>query len=269
MAVVRPGWWSRFRRSARRSGPGSGSYLLIAFAALLLGGRRRRRRAVRTDEAGGASAGCSRLTVLAGLVVGVVSVGGGGWWVWPGRADRSSAPSSTRIPPYVLNAMRSPERPRVLAIDSTGGVARYWVLADDRSGSAMPTGVSPSAARWRPAEQAEDLVIRLVAGTADSDIGPSCATWASAILWVTGAGERRGPGSTTPRVSARPAATSGHGVAAGTAGRPLRDHRPGQRHTRGATAGRCSTGVAGRVFKVGEPSDPRWRAEIDGRCWSR
>ena len=24
-------------------------------------------------------------------------------------------------------------------------------------------------------------------------------------------------------------------------------------------------GPAGRVFKVGEPSDPRWRAELDGR----
>src|SRR4029450_11688836 len=79
------------------------------------------------------------------------------------------------IPPYVMNAMKSDARPRLLAIDLSDGTARYAVLADDhlRLGDAdrgFTYGGSVSAR-----EQVDDLVVRIVAGTADSDINPQLA----------------------------------------------------------------------------------------------
>ncbi|MGH3339853.1 MAG: hypothetical protein ACRDPL_13655, partial [Propionibacteriaceae bacterium] len=93
------------------------------------------------------------------------------------------------IPPYVMNAMKADTRPRLLAIDLSDGTARYAVLADDhpRLGDAdrgFTYGGSISAR-----EQVDDLVVRLVAGTADSDINPQLTNLGIGYVWVTGANE--------------------------------------------------------------------------------
>ena len=84
------------------------------------------------------------------------------------------------IPPYVLNAAASDARTRVLAIDLSAGQARYSVVADDqvRLGDSDRGGTFGGSLAAR--QQTEDLVTRLVAGTADTDLAPSSPTWASA-----------------------------------------------------------------------------------------
>ena len=90
-----------------------------------------------------------------------------------GRSHRADRPDPARCHPAVRDerpALR-PE-PRLLAIDLTGGTARYSVLADGhlRLGDADRGG--PFGGSRKAREQVDDLVVRLVAGTADSDIAP-------------------------------------------------------------------------------------------------
>ena len=98
-----------------------GGYLLIAFAALLLGG------GVGVD---GLSAEMKErsfswlqpATVLVGLAVVLVSLGGAVWWALAGASGPIERTQLDAIPPYVMNGMRTADQPRLLAIDLTSGV---------------------------------------------------------------------------------------------------------------------------------------------------
>ena len=75
----------------------------------------------------------------------------------------------------------------MLAIDLSDGTARYSVLAGDqvRLGDADRGFAFGGSVMAR--EQVDDLVVRLVAGTADSDIGPQLSDLGIGYVWVTGA----------------------------------------------------------------------------------
>ena len=133
-----------------------------------------------------------------------------------------------------------------------------------RSGSATPTAVAPSAARRRPGSRSTTWWSGWSPGTADSDIAPQLRDLGIGYLWVTGAGERRGvPDRQHP----------GLGTASGNELGTVWQLEPpvarsvitdqGSLTPVGGAAGRVPPGSAGRVFRVGEASDPRWRAEID------
>ncbi len=245
--------------------PWVGSYLLIAFAALLVGG------GVGVDGLSGqmkerSFSWLQPATVLVSLVVALISVGGAVWWALAGASGPIERTTLSTIPPYVLNGMRTPEKPRLLAIDMTGGEARYAVLADDhvRLGDAdrgFAYGGS-TAAR----EQVDDLVIRLVAGTADSDIEPQLRELGIGYLWVSGGGE-----DVVSRITNTPGLGTASGNELGTvwqlepavARSVISDQ--GSAIPVGPAPFAVPPGSDGRVFLVGEPSDPRWHAEIAGQ----
>ena len=84
-------------------------------------------------------------------------------------------------------------------------------------------------------EQVDDLVVRLVAGTADSDIAPQLGELGIGYLWVTGAGE-----DVTSRIDNTPGLGTASGNEQGTvwqlqpAVAPGRAGRRGRRRWRSA-----------------------------------
>ena len=166
--------------------PWVGAYLLIGFGALILGG------GVGVD---GLSTSMKErsfswlqpITVLAGVLVGLVNIAGRRLVVLAGASGPIERTRLDAIPPYVLNAMTTEARPRVLAMDLSDGTAHYSVLADDlvRLGDADRGLAFGGSATARTA--VDDLVVRLVAGTADSDIVPQLSDLGIGYIWVTGA----------------------------------------------------------------------------------
>ncbi len=245
--------------------PWVGPHLLIAFAALALGG------AVGVDglsrDVGQRSfSWLQPAAVLGGVAVALVTVAAGAWWVWAGVAGPVDRVALDALPPYVRNAMVGDTRTRVLAVDLTGDDARFSVLADRqlRLGDAdrgAPFGGSTTAQR-----QAEDLVVRLVAGTADSDISPQLGELGIGYLWVRGASEEE---------RARIDNTPGLGAASGDAGATVWRLEPAVSRvnvvdgtTRTPVAGSplvLPPGGDGRLLLLGEAADRRWEATLDGR----
>jgi hypothetical protein len=245
--------------------PWVGSYLLLGFAALILGA------GIGLD---GFSADMKErsfswlqpATVLAGIAVCLISVGGAVWWVLAGAHGPIERSRLDAIPPYVLNAMKSDARPRLLAIDLSDGTARYSVLADDypRLGDGdrgFTFGGSVSAR-----EQVDDLVIRLVAGTADSDINPQLISLGIGYVWVTGANDDS---------KARIDNTPGLGTASGNERGIVWKLEPAVARTVvldgstrlpiGSPPAPVPAGNQQRQLQLGESADMRWRAELDGR----
>jgi hypothetical protein len=166
-----------------------------------------------------------------------------------------------------MNAMKSDARPRLLAIDLSDGTARYAVLADDhfRLGDAdrgFTYGGSVSAR-----EQVDDLVIRLVAGTADADINPQLTNLGIGYLWVTGANED---------IKARIDNTPGLGSASGNERGIVWRLEPAVARTVlvdgssrlpiGPSPASVPAGGQERQLQIGESADLRWRAELDGQA---
>ena len=245
--------------------PWVGSYLLLGFAALIISA------GMGLD---GFSADMKERSfswlqpgsVLAGVAVCLVSVGGAVWWVLAGAHDPIERSRLNAIPPYVMNAMKSDTRPRLLAIDLSDGAARYAVLADDhlRLGDAdrgFAYGGSVSAR-----EQVDDLVIRLVAGTADSDINPQLTNLGIGYVWVTGANED---------IKARIDNTPGLGTASGNERGIVWKLEPAVARTVlvdgssrlpiDPSPASVPAGGPERQLHIGESADLRWRAELDGR----
>jgi hypothetical protein len=244
--------------------PWVGVYLLVAFGALVLAG------GVGTD---GLAAGLSRrsftllqpVVVLAGALVGLVSLAAAGWWVWAGATGPVQRDELDALPSYVVSAMTSDRAVRVLAVDLTGERARVAVLADDqiRLGDA-DRGYTYGGSSTAPSEAA-DLAVRLVAGTGDSDIAPQLTRLGVGYVWVTGA---------TQDELAQIDNTPGLGAASGNERGTVWQLEPSV--SRAALAsdatltpvtGATTTipaGEPGRVLLLGEPVDPRWRATLDG-----
>src|SRR5215203_3162137 len=204
-------------------------------------------------------------TVLAGIAVYLVSVGGAVWWVWTGASGPIERTRLDAIPPYVMNALKSDARPRLLAIDLSDGTARYSVLADDhlRLGDADRGFTFGGSVAAR--EQVDDLVVRLVAGTADSDINPQLTDLGIGYVWVTGANED---------ITARIDNTPGLGTASGNERGIVWKLQPAVARTVitdgaarlpvGPPPAPVSTGTQERQLQIGESADLRWRAEMDG-----
>jgi len=246
--------------------PWIGSYLLLAFAALIIAGGMGLD-GVSADIKERSFSWLQPASVLAGIAVCLVSLGGAAWWVLGGAHGPIERARLNAIPTYVMNAMKSDTRPRLLAIDVSEGSARYAVLADDyiRLGDAdrgFTFGGSVSAR-----EQVDDLVVRLVAGTADGDINPQLTNLGIGYLWVTGANQD---------VKARIDNTPGLGAASGNDRGIVWKVDPAVARTvlvegpRSLPVGRSPAAVpvgeSQRQLHVGEAADVRWRAELDGRA---
>jgi GT2 family glycosyltransferase len=244
--------------------PWVGVYLLVGFGALLLGG------GVGVD---GLAADVKRrsfswlqpTTVLAGIVAGLVTVGAATWWVAAGAHGPIERTALDAIPPYVLNTLTDDARARVLAIDLSHGDARYSVLAGDqvRLGDAdrgFAFGGSAAAA-----DRVDDLVVRLVAGTADSDISPQLRELGIGSVWVAGANEDE---------QSRIDNTPGLGTASGNERGTVWQIAPtvsratitdaDQQLAVGSSPTTIPPGTEGRRLRLGEPLDRRWGAELDG-----
>jgi hypothetical protein len=172
------------------------------------------------------------------------------------------------IPPYVMNAMKTDTHPRLLAIDLSTGSARYGVLADDyvRLGDADRGFTFGGSVAAR--QQVDDLVVRLVAGTADAEIRPQLADLGIGYLWVTGANSD---------VKARIDNTQGLGTASGNdrgivwkldppVARTVLVERPGQEQPLGSPPVSVSGGEGQRQLRLGEAADLRWQADLDGQA---
>ena len=253
--------------------PWTGAYLLIGFAALLLAA------AVGTDglaaELRRRSFGWLQPTsVIAGVLAVVTVVGAAGWWVWAGASGPIGRQQLDALPPYLQNAMLSDAGVRVLAIDlgddpdpatGTVGVAHYSVVAGDqlRLGDA-DRGFAFGGSTTAPA-QIGDLVQGLVAGTADSDIAPQLRSLGIGYVWVHGA--------TTEEI-ARIDNTPQLGTASGNLEATVWQLQPPVTRVVVADGQQLNgidtlppavaAGSANRQLRLGEPSDPRWRASIDG-----
>jgi GT2 family glycosyltransferase len=245
--------------------PWVGTYLLIGFGALTIGA------GIGIDgllaELGERSfSWLQPISVLAAVAVAAVSLAGAAWWVVAGVQGPIVRTRFDAIPPYVMNGMQTPNHPRLLALDLSDGPARYSVLSDDypRLGAADRGYTFGGSVDAR--EQVDDLVVRLVAGTADSDIAPQLADLGIGYLWVTGAGED---------VISRIDNTPGLGTASGNEQGTVWQLEPPVARTvlvddaaRVPIAGPPVTvppGPDGRTLRIGEAADRRWRAEVDGR----
>ena len=243
--------------------PWVGSYLLIAFAALLVGGgigvdglaQEMRERSFSWLQPA---------ALLAAVAIGLVSLGGAVWWVVAGAAGPIDRVRLDAIPPYVLNGLRSDQQPRLLALDLSTGTARYSVLADGhlRLGDADRGG--PFGGSRNAREQVDDLVVRLVAGTADSDIAPQLGRLGIGYVWVTGADE-----ATLSRIDNTPGLGTASGTERGTVWQlnPAVSRRTltadGADLAVGTTPASVPPGPAGRLLRIGEAADPRWTATLD------
>lgn len=249
--------------------PWTGAYLLIAFAALVLAA------AAGVDglasELRARSFGWVQPTsVVAGALVALTVLGSAGWWIWAGASGPIDRQRLDALPPYLQNAMTSDAGVRVLAIDlqhdgSSAAEAHYSVVAGDqlRLGDA-DRGFAFGGSVTAP-DQIGDLVQRIVAGTADSDISPQLRGLGIGYVWVSGAtteeiaridntpalGSASGSDATTVW-QLQPAVTRAV-VAEGDATTPV-DTRPVL----------IGPGGSGRELRLGEPVDPRWRARLDG-----
>jgi hypothetical protein len=200
----------------------------------------------------------------------VVVLGAAGWWIWAGARGPIDRQRLDALPPYLRNAMLSDAGVRVLAIDlqradGGAGQAYYSVIAGDqlRLGDAdrgFAFGGSPNAPT-----QVADLVQRLVAGTADSDITPQLRDLGIGYVWVTGA--------TTVEI-ARIDNTPELGTASGSLTATVWQLQPPVTRITVAAGGQrtgidvlppvVGPGAADRQLRIGEAADPRWRADLDG-----
>ena len=244
--------------------PAAGSLLLVAFAALVLAG------AVGLDGVAAQVRAQSfswlqPAAVLLAVAMAAVTLGAATWWVLAGASGPIERRPLDSIPPYVRNAMLSPSQVRVLAIDLSGKTALYTVLAGEgqRLGSAdrgFAFGGSEAAD-----QQARDLVLRLVAGTADDDIVPQLRELGVGYVWVRDASEED---------KARIDNTPGLGAASGTDDDTIWQVEHASRVSLSAPSSpaiglgpsptHIPAGVDGRLLLVGEAADPRWQAELDG-----
>ena len=245
--------------------PWVGSYLLLGFGALVIAG------GMGLDGFSGdmkvrSFSWLQPGTVLAGIAVCLVSVGGAVWWVLAGAHGPIERSRLDAIPPYVMNAMKSDARPRLLAIDLSDGSARYSVVADDhvRLGDADRGFTFGGSVVAR--EQVDDLVVRLVAGTADSDIYPQLSNLGIGYVWVTGASQD---------VKARIDNTPGLGTASGNdrgivwkleppVARAVLLDGP-TRMPVGPSPASIPATAEQRQLQIGESADIRWRADLNGR----
>jgi hypothetical protein len=212
------------------------------------------------------------VAVLAGLAVAAVSVGGLVWWAWAGVRGPVDRVALDGVPPYVRNVMVSDARARVLAVELAPDGVHYSVLADRQLRLGDADRGAPFGGSVLANQQAQDLVVRLVAGTADSDIAPQLSDLGIGYLWVRGAGREE-----RARIDNTPGLGAASGDAEGTVWqldppvtrRAVVEGAGGAGRTpvpsvEGSDSFVLAPGPEGRRLLLGEPADPRWRATLDG-----
>jgi GT2 family glycosyltransferase len=240
--------------------------LLVTFAGLIMAG------AVGFDGLAGQVRARSfswlqPTAVLLAIAMATVTLGSAAWWVIGGATGPIDRLPLNAIPPYVHNAMVSEQQVRVLAIDLVNPkVAAYSVLA----GPGQRLGVADRGFTFGGSlaadDQARDLVLRLVAGTADDDIVPQLRELGIGFVWVRGAGEEdKARIDNTPGLGAASGSDSDtiwqveHSVSRVSLVRP--DSPP---IGLGLSPTVVPTGADGRLLLLGEAVDPRWRADLNG-----
>lgn len=244
--------------------PWVGPYLLLAFGALVLAGgvgvdgllRDLRNRSFTWLQPG---------VLLAGALIGLVTVLSAGWWVWAGASDPIARERLDTMPPYVLNALRSDRGVRLLAVDLGGDQARFSVVADDqvRLGDA-DRGYTFGGAGSATAET-QAVLARMLAGTSDSDISPELSALGIGLVWVTGADQDE-----VARIDNTPGLSTASGNLQGTVWQlePAVSRASLVTGTTLTLLGRPPVSIAqaepGRQLRLGEAADRRWRATLDG-----
>jgi GT2 family glycosyltransferase len=250
--------------------PWVGSYLMLGFAALIIGAGLGLD-GVSADMKERSFSWLQPASVAAGIAVCVVSLGGAIWWVLAGAHGPIDRTRLNAIPPYVMNAMKSDTRPRLLAIDLSDGYARYAVLSEDylRLGDADRGFTFGGSVAAR--QQVDDLVVRLVGGTADADIKPQLTSLGIGYLWVTGADQ-----DIKARIDNAPGLGSASGNERGIVwkldppvARTVLLEDVGQATPQRVDVSRSPAAVpaagAQRELLIGESADLRWRADLDGQ----
>ncbi|MFC7625850.1 glycosyltransferase [Microlunatus sp. GCM10028923] len=244
--------------------PSAGTYLLIAFAALLV--------AAATGLDGWATDLGDRsfswiqpASVLAGVLIGAVTLGAGVWWAIGGAAGPITRQPLDALPPYVVNAMASENKVRVLAIDAGGDGLRYSVVDENLSRLGDADRGYALGGSMEARNQATDLVRRLVAGTGDSEIAPQLSRLGIGYVWVTGADEAE---------QALVGNTPGLGTASGNFRGMVWQVQPppsravlvdGKKRIPMPAGGTTiEPGGENRRLELGEPADWRWQATLDG-----
>ena len=195
-------------------------------------------------------------------------LGSAGWWIWAGASGPIDRQRLDALPPYLQNAMTSDAGVRVLAIDlqharPSVAEAHYAVVAGDqlRLGDA-DRGFAFGGSTTAP-QQIGDLVQRIVAGTADSDISPQLRSLGIGYVWVSGATtEEIARIDNTPALGTASGSEADHGVAAAAGGDPGRRRRGGPEHRRRRAAGHgparagpgVSSGWVRRSTRAGGPA---------------
>ncbi|NNG20241.1 glycosyltransferase [Naumannella sp. ID2617S] len=243
------------------------SLLLLGFAALVYAG------ALGLDLVPAAlakrSLGLAHLATGLLVVVTVAAVTvGAAWWALVGAHGPIHREPGTVVAPYLRNAMNSPARTRVLAIEVQGPVQSWSLLADDqlRLGDAdrgLAFGGSPTMQ-----ERTRGIVARLVSGSGDERVAQDLADLAVGQVWVSGANEE---------LKSRINNTPGLGAASGdesvtvwsvpqTRGRwTVTGAQPIVLDARGTAAEATLPAATGpRQLVLSEPTDPRWRVTFNG-----
>lgn len=253
------------------SRPWVGGLLLAGFAGLLVAG-------VVGAQEGSALLGrrsfgaLQPLSVLAAVLVALVSVTAAGWYVWAGAAGPVHRTTLTALPSYVQNAQRN-TGVRTLAIEVDGDSVSWSLVSDDqlRLGSAE-RGYAFGGSTQAQA-QLDSVTRRLVGGAADEDIARTLTRSGVGYVWVEGAspaqqvmigsapGLVQASGTTGARVWRLAEPTGRALVIAEDTAAPV-DVTSQQPH--GGVA-QVPAGAAARTLVLTEPSDPRWQVTLNGQ----
>lgn len=251
--------------------PYVGIYLLIAFGALVLAGGMGIDGY--TKDLGRQNFSVVQpLSVLAAVLAAVISLGAAGWWVLGGMSGPIHRTQLTSIPTYIVDAQTGPDQVRTLAIDLSAGQgnsqANYSVIDGDQTrlgDSERGYSFGGSAAARR---ETASVVSRLVSGSGDSELAADLADLGINYVWVSGAGEDiRSRITNTPGLAAASGSSTG---AVWQLSQPTSRVRlvSGQQVSRLASfpdGVQIPASSLQRVLRLGVPTDPRWRATLDGR----
>ncbi|HEY9290326.1 MAG TPA: glycosyltransferase family 2 protein, partial [Microlunatus sp.] len=250
--------------------PYVGLYLLLGFGALVLAG------AIGLDgytkELGSQSFSVAQpLSVLAGVLAGLIALLGAGWWVAAGANGPIERSELDQIPPYIVDAQNSPSGVRTLAIDLSNGRADYSVV--ERGGNRLGQAERGFVFGGSKAAQQEvaGVVGRLVSGSGDSDVASDLADLGVNYVWVSGADD-----DVRNRITNTPGLATASGNSSASVwqlSQPTSRVRlvSGEQVTRlsdPVTTGqtiRIPASSLQRTLRLGVPADSRWLATLNGK----
>lgn len=249
--------------------PYVGIYLLIAFGALVLAG------GIGVDgytkDLGRQSFSVVQpLSVLAAALAAIISLGGAGWWIIDGMAGPIHRTQLTSVPAYIVDAQTGPDQVRTLAIDLPAGEpsqANYSVIDGDQTRLGEPERGYSFGGSQAARRETASVVSRLVSGSGDSELAADLADLGINYVWVRGADD-----DIRSRITNTPGLAAASGSSTGSVwqlSQPTSRVRlvSGQQVTRLGSdpdGVRIPASSLQRVLRLGVPTDPRWRATLNG-----